>query len=61
VVLLRRAGDRLVRLRHGPLGADGTITFAVPRRRLDTTYVVRLVGTRAHAPATARVGVPGTG
>jgi hypothetical protein len=61
VVLLRRVGDRLVRLRHGPLGTDGTITFVVPHRRLDTTYVVRLVGTRAHAPATTQVGVSGTG
>ena len=61
VVLLRRKGDRLVRLRHGPLGADGTISFVVPHRRLDTSYVVRLVGTHAHTPATAQVGVTGTG
>jgi hypothetical protein len=61
VVLLRRAGARLVRLRHSSLGAEGTVAFVVPHRRLDTTYVVRLVGTRTHAPATTQVGVPGTG
>jgi hypothetical protein len=61
VVLLRRAGGSLVRLRHGPLDANGSITFQVPQRRRKTTYVVRLVGTRAHAPASTHVTVPGTG
>jgi hypothetical protein len=61
VMLLRRAGARLVRLRHASLGADGTVGFVVPHRRLDTTYAVRLVGTRTHAPAATQVGVPGTG
>jgi hypothetical protein len=61
VVLLRRVGDGLVRLRHGPLDANGSITFEVLQRQRKTTYVVRLVGTRVHAPATAHVTVPGTG
>ncbi|WP_151083724.1 hypothetical protein [Nocardioides cynanchi] len=61
VVLLRRSGARLVRLRHGPLGADGAVTFVVSHRRLDTTYVVRLRGTRVHTPAVTQVTVTGTG
>ncbi len=61
VVLLRRVGGRLVTLRHGPLDANGSIIFEVPQRQRKTTYVVRLVGTRAHAPAAAHVTVPGTG
>jgi hypothetical protein len=61
VVLLRRVGGRLIRLREGPLDADGSVAFQVPQRRRPTTYVVRLLGTRAHAPATTKVTVPGTG
>jgi hypothetical protein len=61
VVLLRRIAGQLVELRHGRLDADGSIMFQVPQRRRSTTYVVRLAGTRAHAPATTKVDVPGTG
>ena len=61
VVLLRRVGGRLVKVAHAPLGADGTVTFAVARHRRSTTYVVRLPATKRHAMATASTSVLGTG
>jgi hypothetical protein len=61
VVLLRRAAGRLVKIGHGTLDANGSVTFAVPLRRRPATYVVRLLGTARHAPAQTRVDVPGTG
>ncbi len=61
VVLLRRLGGRLVKLRHAPLADDGTVSFRVARRARSTTYVVRLLATRRHAAATAKVTVAGTG
>ncbi|HEY2879274.1 hypothetical protein [Nocardioides sp.] len=59
VVLLRRVAGRLVRMRHAPLGAGGSVTFGVPARKARTTYVVRLVATKRHGPASASVSVPG--
>jgi hypothetical protein len=59
VVLLRRVGGRLVRLRHARLTADGSVGFVVRARAARTTYVVKLPGTRRHGPASARVTVPG--
>ncbi len=61
VVLLRRVGGRLVKVRHAPLGDDGTVSFPVVRRARSTTYVVRLPATRRHAAATAKATVAGTG
>jgi hypothetical protein len=61
VVLLRRLGGRLVKVRHAPLAADGTVSFPVTRRARSTTYVVRLLATRRHAAATAKTTVAGTG
>lgn len=57
VVLLRRVAGRLVRLRHAPLGAGGSVTFSVPARKARTTYVVKLVATKRHGPASASVVV----
>lgn len=59
VVLLRRVGGRLVRMRHGPLDASGSVIFVVPARATRTTYVVRLGATQRHGPASAAVTVPG--
>lgn len=59
VVLLRRTGGRLVRMRRAALDADGTATFTVRARKARTTYVVRVVRTRRHAAATASTTVPG--
>jgi hypothetical protein len=59
VVLLRRVGGRLVRLRHARLDASGAVAFAVKARPKRTTYVVRVLGTKKHAPAKASVSVPG--
>jgi 5-hydroxyisourate hydrolase-like protein (transthyretin family) len=61
VVLVRKAGSRLVRVAHGSLAADGTVGFQVPARRARTTYVVRLLATHHHAPATAKATVPRAG
>ncbi len=61
VVLLRRSGGRLVTVAHGSLAADGSVGFQVPARRARTTYVVRLVATHHHGPATAKVSVPRSG
>jgi hypothetical protein len=60
VVLLRRVEGRLVRMRHGPLGAGGSATFSVKARAARTTYVVRLAATQRHGQATASLTVPGT-
>jgi hypothetical protein len=57
VVLLRRLDGRLVRMRHAPLGADGSVTFTVPRRKVRTTYVVRLLATKRHGAASTSVTV----
>jgi len=61
VVLLRKAGSRLVRVAHGSLGGDGSIAFQVPARTKRTTYVVRLVATHHHGPATSKATVPRAG
>ncbi|HEX4472882.1 MAG TPA: hypothetical protein VH085_13000, partial [Nocardioides sp.] len=61
VVLLRREGGRLVKLRHARLGAGGAATFSVRARKGATTYVVRLVATRKHGPASATLAVPRSG
>jgi hypothetical protein len=58
VFLLRRVHDRLVRLRHGRLAADGSVTFTVPARAGRTTYVVKLPATRKHGAAATTVTVP---
>jgi hypothetical protein len=57
VVLLRRAGGRLVKLRHARLGPGGSVTFSVPARKARTTYVVRVPATRVHGLAAASVVV----
>jgi hypothetical protein len=59
VVVFRRLGGRLVRMRHGALGADGSASFALKARKVRTTYVVRLVATKRHGPASGAVAVPG--
>ncbi|MGC4112889.1 MAG: hypothetical protein QM747_21225 [Nocardioides sp.] len=59
VVLLRRVDGRLVKLRHGSLDANGSVTFSVRARKIRTTYVVRLVATKRHGPAAASTVVPG--
>jgi hypothetical protein len=59
VLLFRRAHGRLVRLGHGRLDGTGSVTFETKARPTRTTYVVRLVGTEKHAPASASVTVPG--
>jgi len=46
---------------RGSLAADGSVAFEVPARRARTTYVVRLVATHHHGPATAKVIVPRSG
>jgi hypothetical protein len=61
VVLQRLAGGRLVTVARGSLAADGSVAFEVPARRARTTYVVRLVATHHHGPATAKVIVPRSG
>ncbi len=58
VFLLRRVHDRLVRLGHGRLTADGSVTFTVPARAARTTYVVKLPATRKHGAAATTVTVP---
>jgi hypothetical protein len=60
VVLLRREGGRLVKLRHTRLGAGGSASLSVRARKAATTYVVRLVATRQHGPASATLAVPRT-
>jgi hypothetical protein len=59
VVVFRRLGGRLVRMRHGVLDADGSVSFALKARKVRTTYVVRLVATKRHGPASGSVVVPG--
>jgi hypothetical protein len=59
VVLLRRSGGRLVRLRHGRLGAGLSVTFSVHARKTPTAYAVRLVATRRHGPGSAGVEAGG--
>jgi len=61
VLLLRRTAAGLVRLRHGRLDAAGSVTFVVRARPARTTYVVRLLATKRHGPASATVSVPGAG
>jgi hypothetical protein len=60
-LLFRRTTGGLVRLRHARLDASGSVTFFVKARPARTTYVVKLVPTRRHAGATARVTVPAAG
>jgi hypothetical protein len=61
VVLLRRLNGRLVKVQHGALDAGGHVTFQVTPKPRKTAYVVRLLATRRHGWAVARVTVPGTG
>jgi hypothetical protein len=58
-LLLRRGHGRLVLVGHARLGAGGSVAFVTKPRATRTTYVVRLVGTRKHAPASGSVSVPG--
>jgi hypothetical protein len=58
VVLLRSVNGRLATLRHGRLDANGAAVFSVTARRVRTEYVVRLVATKRHGPASSSVIVP---
>jgi hypothetical protein len=58
VVLFRRAPGGLVRVRHAFLDAQGVVTFTARARGARTTYVVRLLATARHGPASAAVTVP---
>jgi hypothetical protein len=51
-----RAGH--ARLGHARLDADGKVGFVTTARATRTTYVVRLLGTKKHSPASAKVTVP---